>query len=254
MWFSDLRGVAIGRITPSGQIAEFDAPQFSDEVATGIAFGSDGTPWFITAGSQPLLAHLTASGKVRASRIPSHLSPDGSLASDAGGNLWFVATDRRAKAVMVERLPQGNLVRTPARLNQELTPCCPNVAPKRLVIGPDGHPWFTTLHYGYKRSGAAFIGTVGASGVTLLKVTRKGVHYAAYPSGLAQGSESLWFTGSDPLMNNGVLWRTDVRGNQIAYDLPYDPVGLALDGNGNPWFTAFWSGLPSQIVKVTGLR
>ncbi len=250
VWFSDYRGVAIGRVTPKGNIVEFSNPKFTDENATGVAFGADGTPWLIAPGPQPLLAHVTPQGTLAITRLPSDLTPDGTLASDASGNLWFVVTDKRTKAILVERPPQGGLLKTPMHMIRQLLPCCPHLAPKRLTIGPDGHPWFTTLGYGHKTSPALFIGTMGANGIELFKVTHLGLSHTAYPSGMAAGASGLWFTGGDPFNPDGALWQTDTHGQQVAYDIPYDPIGLAVDAKGDPWFTAQFTGLPSQIVRV----
>ena len=77
---------------------------------------------------------------------------------------------------------------------------------------------------------------------------------AAYPSGLAATASGLWMTGGDPLAVYGALWHVDTHGKQIAYDLPYDPDSLALDADGNQWFTTHFSEQPARIVEVTGAR
>jgi hypothetical protein len=59
-------------------------------------------------------------------------------------------------------------------------------------------------------------------------------------------------TGGDPFADEGALWHIDNSGKQIGYNLPYNPLGLAVDASGNPWFTTRFSGEPSQIVEVTG--
>ncbi|HEY1654920.1 MAG TPA: hypothetical protein VGF86_07400 [Candidatus Tumulicola sp.] len=251
LWFSDYRGVAIGRITPAGKIVEYESTQQpSGDSAAGIVIGSDGKPWFITFGPVPLLGHLTSQGKISLVRLPIDLSPDGTLASDASGNLWFIVTDKHQKADLMERTAQGVLVKRPMHMFHQELPCCPHRAPKRLVIGADGNPWFTTMDYGHRVSAATYLGTVAAGKVVLTKISHRGLSNVAYPSGIVASSAGMWLVGSDPLDPNGALWRTDAQGNQTPYDVPYNPIAVTVDRNGNPWFTAAWSGRPSQIVEA----
>lgn len=249
MWFSDYRGVAIGRVAMDGTITEYDNPKVAEN-ASGIAFGADGKPWVLVLGPKPMLAHLTAQGKVAVTKLPLDLSPDGSLTSDASGNMWFMVISRRSKGVVVERLASGGLVKYNTQMNKQLLPCCPHLAPKRMTIGSDGHPWFTTLGFGYRLSGAHFLGTIDAGKVERIRITKHGTGHPAYPSGLAAGTNGLWITGGNPLQSNGELWFVDAQGKQTPYDVPYNPVGLAVDGQGNPWFSAQFGGQPNQIIEA----
>ena len=150
-WFSDYSGVTIGRVTPSGKIVEYRGPQQpSGDSAAGIVIGADGKPWFITFGPVPLLGHLTSRGQIELVKLPIDLSPDGTLAADANGNLWFVVVDKHSKADLMERTAQGTLVKLPMHMVHQSLPCCPHRAPKRLAIGSDGNPWFSTMDYGHK--------------------------------------------------------------------------------------------------------
>jgi virginiamycin B lyase len=251
MWFSDYRGVAIGRVTPKGAIVEYSNAKFTDASAAGVAFDAQGEPWFVALGPKPLLGHLTAQGKIAITHLPLDLSPDGTLASDSSGNLWFIIIDKKQKAILVERTPQGQLTKAPLHMYKQFLPCCPHAAPKSMAIGPDGHLWFTTLQYGHKTTGGEYIGTMTGGGVQLFKVSDQGLSHAAYPAGLATTSDALWFTGGNPFDPNGGLWRMDTQGNQTVYDIPYNPIGLTVDAAGNPWFTASFNSIPSQIVKAT---
>lgn len=68
MWFSDSRGVAIGKITPGGTITEYVASAHPYRYAKGIAFGPSGEPWTLAIDVRrgghepPLLAHLDRKG------------------------------------------------------------------------------------------------------------------------------------------------------------------------------------------------
>ncbi|MGA8097534.1 MAG: hypothetical protein WB810_02620 [Candidatus Cybelea sp.] len=255
MWFSDFRGVAIGQITPSGTITEYVAPQYANSKALGIAFGPRGEPWIVGFGSQPLLAHLTKQGTIATQLLPVLMTPSGALTADTGGNLWFVAQNPKTRGELVERGAHSKeLLRSFIHMVAAFEPCCPNVAAKSIVIGPDGNPWFTTNDFGHRDSGANFLGTLEGGRVRLVRVHHKGLSESAYPSGLAATSSGIWMTGGDPFAYKGALWHIDKRGKQIAYDLPYNPLSVAIDASGNPWFTTRFSGEPSQIVEVTGAK
>ena len=247
MWFSDAGNLAIGRITPNGKLSEFSAPNPNQIGARGLAI-SNGTPWFITCGGNAVLGSVSAQGKLSMETVPTDLSPDGTLAADARGDLWFLAVDQNSAGVVVERLPSGRLLKLPMHLDHGAEPCCPNEAPRRLTIGPDGHPWFTTQYF-VSDSGANYIGTVRSGKVVLFKVKGYGTTGVAYPSGIASG-KTLWFTGGNPFGLSGGLWNVGAKGRQIAYKLPYNPFGLTVDAAGNPWFTATFNSTPSQIVEA----
>jgi len=250
MWFSDFRGVALGSVTPSGKITEFSLSQYTDTKAMSIAFVR-GKPWIVGFGVPALLAHLTPGGSLVAHSLPGQFTPSGSLAADAHANLFFNGTNIHLRAQLVERpYDADQLIRFPMHMHLSEVICCPNRAPRQMVLGPDGNPWFTTIDWGHKNSGANYLGTFRAGTVRLARISNKGLSEVAYPSGIAAGTNSLWLTGSDPFAAKGALWHIDLKGNPKAYDLPYNPQGLAVDGAGHPWFTTFWSGLPSQIVEV----
>lgn len=253
MWFSDFRGVAIGQITPSGTITEYSAPQYTNSSAMGIAFGPRGEPWIVGFGSQPLLAHLTKNGTIAAQPLPVLMTPNGALTGDTSHNLWFVGQNFKTRGELVERGAHSKeILRTFIHMIAAFEPCCPNAAAKSIVIGPDGNPWFTTNDFGHRDSGANHLGTLAGGKIHLVRVHHKGLSESAYPSGLAATSSAMWMTGGDPFAYKGALWHIDKRGKQTAYDLPYNPLSIAVDASGNPWFTTRFSGEPSQIVEVTG--
>lgn len=255
MWFSDHRGVAIGEITPSGAIAEYDASQYANSSAMGIAFGPGNRPWIVGFGSQPLLAHLEPSGSIAVQLLPSLMTPNGALTADSSGSLWFVAQNSKTKGELIERRANSKRLRhTPLHMVSIFEPCCPNQAPKSIAIGPDRNPWFSTLDFGHGTSPAQYLGTYRSGRVHLIKITTKGLTEPAYASGLAATANGLWLTGGNVFADDGALWFVNGNGKQTAYNLPYNPLGVTVDANGNPWFTAAFSGQPSRIVEVTGAR
>lgn len=255
MWFSDSSGVAIGEVTAQGAITEYDASQYSNSKALGIAVGTQNEPWIVGFGSQPLLAHLTASGAFNVQLLPVLMTPGGPLASDAGGDLFFLMQDKKTRGNLMERpAHSARLLRKPLHMVAAFTPCCPNVAPKSVAVGSDGVLWFTTLGYVHGNSTANYLGTLRNGKVVLVRIRTKGLSEGAYPSGLAAAANGLWMTGGNPFNDDGALWHVAASGKQTSYDLTHNPLAIAVDGSGNPWFTALFSGEPSRIVEVTGAR
>jgi hypothetical protein len=255
MWFSDSSGVAIGEVTPQGAITEYDASQYLYSKALGITLDAQGRPWILGFGSQPLLALLTASDQFNVQLLPPLMTPGGPLASDAAGDLFYLAQDKKTRGNLMERpVSSKKLIRKPLHMVAAFTPCCPNVAPKSIAIGADGAPWFTTLGYVRGNSPHNYLGSLQNGRVKLVRIRMKGLSEGAYPSGLAAAATSFWMTGGDPFNDDGALWHVDQSGKQTAYNLPHNPLAIAVDGSGNPWFTALFSGQPSRIVEVTGTR
>jgi streptogramin lyase len=255
MYFSDFHGVVIGKITPSGTITEYSAPQFTDTDSKAITIGSDGLPWIVGSGIPSLLAHLTTSGKITTQKFAADFTPDSTLAADAGGNLWLTGVDKHQHAELLERVASsGKLVHLPVHMVKQFLPCCPNQSSMQMTIGPNGVPWFTTTNYLKLGTTAFQLGTVAGNAVKLTHLTHKGLTSSAYPSGIAStgaSSNTVWVSGGNPFQNNGALWSFVSSKNQKAFSIPYNPLSLTVDAAGNPWFTAIFSGEPSQIVEVT---
>jgi hypothetical protein len=128
--------------------------------------------------------------------------------------------------------------------------CCPNVAPKSIVIGPGGAPWFTTLHLIYKNSPNKYLGTLQAGRVKLFPIDTNRLPESAFPSGLAAVMRGFWIAGSHPTKDMAGLWHFDGRRRQITYIPPHAPLAIAVDAAGNPWFTAASDRQPSRIIEV----
>ncbi|HEY2473806.1 MAG TPA: hypothetical protein VGI19_03300 [Candidatus Cybelea sp.] len=252
MWFSDLHGVALGSVTPSGTITEYRLPHYKGMQSMSIAFVR-GKPWIVAVavGKPSLLAQLGPGGTLVAHSLPGQLTPSGSLAADSRANLFFNGTNSHMQGQLVERpRDPDQLIRFPMHMHFADVGCCPNRAPRQMVIGPDGNPWFTTIYWGGKVPGAHYLGTFRAGSVRLSQISETGLRFAAIPSGIAAGSNSLWLSGSHTELPYGALWHIDLHGNQTVYPLSYRPYGLAADWTGHPWFTSFERGNPSQIVEV----
>jgi streptogramin lyase len=249
MWFSDESG-AIGRITPDGSITEFGA-RFGRYVPLGIAVRGDGTMWSMAVGPHASeLVQVTVDGTIALTPIPAAYGPDGSLTAGDDGSLWFLAVDKQNDAMILRRTMGGKLDAYRTGLRGAGEPCCSNLAPKRLAIGPDGNLWFTTYYFELNRSPGQHIGTIAAGRAAFFAVDTASIGHPAYASAIASSGKYLLFAGSDPFALNGGLWRATSGTEQTAYSVPYEPAGLAAGSHGDVWFTSECACNPNQIVEA----
>ncbi len=69
LWFTEVYGNNIGRITLTGRVTEFPLPT-PNSGPTGIATGADGNLW-VTETCSNSIAHITPVGNVKEFRISS---------------------------------------------------------------------------------------------------------------------------------------------------------------------------------------
>jgi streptogramin lyase len=249
LWFSDFAG-RIGRVTPDGKIKEFAVIPASVPVnPTGIVAARNGGVWSIAKGPPDLLIRADSSGALTTYRVPKKYTADGSLAIDASGNLWMMVLLGQ-KGIMLERTPHGEFVEHQTGLIHADVLCCPNYAPERITIGPDGNPWFTTLQWLRNNSGKNYIGTMMPTRTVFFPVDQSVVGMTAFPSGIATMGGHVWFTGDNPFNVGGGIWRIDENGAQRGFAVPNSAMQLAPDGNGDLWFTAEGFDHPAQIVEA----
>ena len=106
----EISSTAIGRITPGGQISEFDdclrpMPEFAGP--NFLTLGPDGNVWFttwasgdgihVTRNSTPSIGRITPSGKITEFRLGLHPESAPFELTAAGGRLWFI--DRGTDAI-----------------------------------------------------------------------------------------------------------------------------------------------------------
>jgi len=93
LWFTELDGNKIGRITTGGSITEFPLPSTCGSSAgcgpAGITAGPDGNLWF-TEFDGGNIARITPSGSFTgAFHIPTRTSRPYGITAGPDGNLWF---------------------------------------------------------------------------------------------------------------------------------------------------------------------
>lgn len=137
LWFTELNGNRIGRITTRGASTEFSSGVSQHADLGGIAAGSDGNLWF-TERSQSRVGRISPSGRV--TEFSSGITPSkhrgegpAGIAAGPDGNLWF--TERDANRI-------GRI--TPSGTVTEFASGIRSYAGLGAITpGPDGNLWFT---------------------------------------------------------------------------------------------------------------
>jgi streptogramin lyase len=133
VWFST--GAAIGRITPSGTITEFEllTPGL---LAFGITTGPDGNLWFAEDDfyGPGKIGRITPAGDITEfDGAGTSFYPE-RIVAGPDGNLWFTNGDGEARGIG-RMTPQGKVTLFPLRSSDRW--------PTDIVLGPDGSLWFT---------------------------------------------------------------------------------------------------------------
>ena len=129
VWFTEGAASRIGRITPGGEILEFQLP--GGRRPSGITAGPDGNLWFTERGSNRI-GRITLVGEVKEFVIPGPPAKLASIAAGSDGNLWFT----EAALPRVGRITPNGLV-TQFRV--------PTVSgTKAIVAGPGGLLYFSS--------------------------------------------------------------------------------------------------------------
>jgi virginiamycin B lyase len=131
LWFAEMRG-AIGRITTSGVITEFELPApLADGGGRGspssITVGPDGNLWF-TEQTSFNVGRITPAGVITEFAVPTKTSALGDIVVGADRNLWFTETSRMAR------------ITTDGVITEFLLPIN---AGGGIGAGSDGNLWFS---------------------------------------------------------------------------------------------------------------
>ena len=86
LWFTEIQGSRVGRITPHGTVTTFATPTPKSGPA-GITAGPDGDLWFIE-GLAHAVGRITPSGRITEFPLHAASQPVG-IATGPDGNLWF---------------------------------------------------------------------------------------------------------------------------------------------------------------------
>jgi streptogramin lyase len=250
LWFTELDGNQIGRMTPSGAATEFPIPT-ANSAPEDIALGPDGNLWFTE--SLPTLdfgdgtmGHVTPTGVVT-----EELFVNGPHARrvTAGpvGTVW--ATGELSWIDLFE--PQGPLLFDSGDLSLYIGD--QTSAPRGIALGSDGNLWFTESDV--NRIGRVVLDSNFYSNFV------KGPPFPAEtlaefalptaggsPFGIAPGPDgNLWFTE----MSGSRIGRITLQGSIIEFPTPTSnagPTGITAGPDGNIWFTEAYA---NQIGRIT---
>jgi streptogramin lyase len=213
MWFTELLGNRIGRITTSGIITEFPIPTPGSQ-PEGIAAGPDGNLWFSeTLGNK--IGRITTDGVITEFPLPgSGRRPEG-LTAGPDGAVWFVSM-------------QGNRVGriTAQGVITEFPLPTANAEPWNITLGADGNLWFS-------EGEANQIGRITPAGVI-----------TEFPIPTPGGTPDYITSGPD-----GNVWFSEFYGNRVGritmageiteFVLPAPtshPYGITTGPDGAMWF------------------
>jgi virginiamycin B lyase len=257
LWFTEVSGNQIGRITTAGVFTEFPVPTAASQPIS-IAAGPDGNLWF-TEGAGNKVGRITTAGVIKEFPVSTAGSVLRGIVSGPDGSLWFA----EAGANQIGRITTAGVI-------AEFPIPTAGSTPENIVAGPDGNLWFTEFALG-----ASQIGRITTAGVVTEFPTPTA---ASGPIGIVSGPDGkLWFTerfvnqigrittagvitefpiptaGSGPAgiaSGPDVLWFTELVGNQIGRITPAgvvtefpvptassNPEGIVSLPHGDLWFT-----------------
>ena len=224
LWFAELGGNKIGKITTSGVITEYPIPT-SVAYPTSIALGPDGNVWFTEAQGNKI-GKITPAGSITEYSNSSVVTPFG-ITSGPDGNLWFVNITG-----LVGKITTGGAFTIVTQYAAAQT--------NRIVLGPDGNLWFTGFATDPNSGFVAKVTTAGA--VTAYPAN-------AFSFNITVGPDSnLWFTG--PSEPNDKIGKMTTAGVATAYPMPADTRGydIVTGPDGNLWFTDDFT---SSVGRIT---
>jgi len=136
MWFTQLSGTEIGRITPAGVITEFPVGGASSAIS-GITTGHDGNLWF-TEGDIGRIGQMSPAGVVM-NTYGGAVGPLG-ISPGADGNLWFADASASAIGRVATGIPQTRYVLVQDRFTPILqTLPRPGATIQWTFLGPREH-------------------------------------------------------------------------------------------------------------------
>src|SRR5204862_6728741 len=132
LWFAEIQGRKIGRLSTDGTLKEFALPPGSG-TPYDLAPDPDGAVWFSLFGSDRV-GRITPSGHITLYALPAGSGPTGlTFASD--GALWIGASGRPAPSAILRLLTRsGALTSTPLLYSSSVN---------GIAEGPDHAVWFT---------------------------------------------------------------------------------------------------------------
>ena len=227
LWFTELTGPNIGRITPAGTITEFPVPANGSFLQTGgMVAGPDGNMWFTDAGNNSI-GQITTSGVITEFPIPTASTQTRFITLGPDGNLWFseLNTDK------VGRITTAGVITE--------FPISAGSSVQFITSGPDGNLWFTEQNIDK-------VGRITPTGT----LTEFAMPSGSQPWGIVAGPDgNMWIT-ENGTSNIAVMSTSGTVLNQYPVVTPNAGLaGIKVGSNGNLWFAEF--GGSNEIGEVT---
>jgi streptogramin lyase len=218
LWFTELGGNRIGRMTPTGTVTEFSV--VTGFGVRGIVGASDGNLWFVTDdGTISRITPAGAQAGFDAGDTMFGAADPYMVAEGSDGNMWFTNWDYSR---ISKRTPLGAVTSYAAGINGR---------PYDIVAGPDGNLWFTEPN-----ANASRIGRITPAGsVTLFQLA-----LGTRPYGITVGPDgNLWFAQR----GNDAIGRITPSGTVTEFSAGITPgstpLTITTGADGNLWFTEF---------------
>jgi streptogramin lyase len=236
LWFVELGGQKVGRITTAGVITEFPVP--NAQALFGIASGPDGNLWF-TDTMAGKIGHISTSG----TGIVQYSLAAGAYAQGitAGpdGNLWFVEQKQTGNYDIGKITTAGKITSYSTKENlgtfQVYSPTGFNFG--QITAGPDGNLWFIDPQNALEQQ----VGKITTSGaITFYPL-------ADLPVGITSGPDgNLW------LSELSHVAKVTTAGVETEYALTSTGyTGIVTGPDGNIWFSETSTGF-GKVVPSTG--
>jgi hypothetical protein len=175
-------GSIVGRITPAGEVTNFNPGVLFVELASGgLTAGADGNLLAGFAGVRRISPHGQASDPIPGSHELSQ------MVTDANGNVWGLGQTGPTGGVIERIAPDGTVSDFSLPAGEPRPRIEPVLDPLRMTLtaGPDGNIWFSDPY-------ANQIGNITPDGtVTEYAVPTPG----SFPAGITTGPDgNIWFT------------------------------------------------------------
>jgi virginiamycin B lyase len=211
LWFTEAVGGKVGRITPSGNITEYDGSVGSSAFISSITSGPDGALWF---GGNLIfkIGRITTSGSVT---LYSTMDDVDDITTGPDGALWFT---EYSNARIGRITTSGVYSNYPVPVDSRTSPQFGGITP-----GPDGALWF--LDNQSKKIGR--ITTAGS-------LTEYDVPNASlYMKGITAGPDgALWFADTQ----GHFIGRITTSGVITEYPVVGSPRGITVGPDRALWF------------------
>jgi streptogramin lyase len=234
VWFADPAQSEVGRISPSGQVAEFSTV---GNPAGAITAGPDGNLWFVGDRIGGGVGRITPGGQVSEFTLPNAFSQPVAITAGPDGNVWFTANIYPSGEVVGRVTPAG-------QITEFAIPVPPGVSGRAdgITAGPDGNLWF--LHDGI----LARITPTGQ--ITDHVADAVGEAITAGPDGNLWTAGTLFNTQTGAVLG-GYVDRISLTGSVTTFNLGganSSPASIRPGPDGNLWFTEPGA---DQIGRIT---